>query len=251
MFSLHALVPSSRNKLESFFVPYSDVIVAPRASYSRWILGLVFLVAVACLLLRFKKYLIPDETGKMAPEPALTVPEPAPIVAPLTVPEPAPVAPEPAPVAPEPAPLTAPLTVAKPERVYPEQPLERLGVKLKDIMLEEGVSPQIVANAVAFVVRSVLHGVHTVKPIEKREPEKREPEKRAPEKRAPDAKRTIIPDLPSTRPKRKSVILGPIVEEVVVKGENPRLKKLLESRERMEEEMRSKGALDPKDPLKP
>lgn len=196
------LVQAQRNKLESFFVPYSDVITAPPpASYSRWIWGFLVLGVLLCWLFRPKK--VVDAIPSVL--------------------------------------QTPPTHERAPEKVYPDQPLERLGVKLKDIMLEEGVSPQIVANTVAFAVRSVLHvstpkDIPIVKPMEKREP---------------DAKRTIIPDLPSTKPKRKAVTLEPIVEEVVVKGENPRLKKLLESRERIEEEMRSKGALDPKDPLKP
>lgn len=133
------------------------------------------------------------------------------------------------------------------EKEYPSEPLERLGVKLKDVLLEEGVSPQIVANTVAFAVRSMISkkapNVPSVPSVPSVPTVQREP----------DAKRTIIPDLPTAKPKRKPVTLGPIeVEETKGKlEENPRLKKLIESRERIEEEMRSKGAIDPKEPLKP
>ena len=182
------------DKLDTFFVPYSDVIVSdvvPPKRFS-WLLILLTVLFVVVAWMYFQKK---NEAPKKE-EPTVTA-----------------------------------------SKVYPSQPLERLGVKLKDVMLEEGVPPNIIANTVAFLVRTMLHAST---PVESSTPVKQ------------DARR-IISDLPHTKPKRKPTVLEPIVEEdkSKEKQESPRLKKLLEDRERMEEEMRSKGALDPKDPLKP
>ena len=144
------------NKLDTFFVPYSDVIVPPKRFSWVFILTILFVAAAAGVFFHQFKF-------KKVPKQQLEIPETMPSVE---------------------------------ERVYPSQPLERLGVKLKDVMLEEGVTPQIIANTVAFVVRSTLRQTSVSAPMV------------APSVAPISAPtevntRRVIPDLPTTKPKRK------------------------------------------------
>ena len=106
-------------------------------------------------------------------------------------------------------------------------------------MLEENVEPDVIANTVGFVIRSILkEPVKTVK-TEIKTDIKTINEIAVPEKTEPKDKR------------KRRIVLDEIVGEVDKKeasvADNPRLKAMLEAREKLEDVLRARGALDPKE----
>ena len=138
-------------------------------------------------------------------------------------------------------------SVESPASRLPASPVNRLrpdlakhiGVRVRNVMLEENVEPDVIANTVGFVIRSILkEPVKTVK-TEIKTDIKTINEIAVPEKTEPKDKR------------KRRIVLDEIVGEVDKKeasvADNPRLKAMLEAREKLEDVLRARGALDPKE----
>ena len=107
--------------------------------------------------------------------------------------------------------------------------------------MEENVAPDVIADTVGFFVRSII-----------KEKEVVQSEPTAPSVSKPSVSASIPPTHQKTKQKRK-IVLDEITGEVDTKkesvAENPRLKAILEAREKLEDTLRARGALDPKDTL--
>ena len=125
------------------------------------------------------------------------------------------------------------------------------GSRIRDILLEENVAPDVIADTVGFFVRSIIKEKEVLQSIPTA-PSASTPSASAPSASAPSVKVSIPPTHQKTKQKRK-IVLDEITGEVDTKKEsvadNPRLKAILEAREKLEDTLRARGALDPKDTL--